>query len=71
MRIGVALWIMVTSAWLTLEGIGFVDKADGLPTASQLVKEWKRKSRRNRTILTVLLFAAAPILYAHWVAEWF
>lgn len=71
MTIGVILWGVLSGAFVTLEAIGFIDGKAGLPTASQLVKKWKRQSAAHRILLTALLAVAAPILYLHWVVELF
>lgn len=71
MTIGIVLWGILTGAFLLLELLGFIDDNDDLPTASQLVKLWKRRGRVERLTLTVALGAVGPLLYAHWVAEWF
>lgn len=64
-------WLVIVVAWLAWEGIGFTKADDGWPTFSQIIKEWKRKSPLRRHVLTFVLLAGGPILYAHWVVEWF
>jgi hypothetical protein len=68
---GIVVWALVVGAVVALELVGFVDGAAGWPTASQLVKRWRGRSRVRVAVLTAALVVAPVVLWLHLVAEAF
>ena len=65
------LWLTLAAAIATLEVVGFVDAKDNWPTASQLIKQYRRKHPWVRRTLLLLTFAVGPFIYLHLIAEVF
>ena len=66
-----ALWAALAAVIVTVELIGFVDAKDGWPTASELIKRYRRRHRWLRWLLIAAAFLAGPLIYLHLVAEAF
>lgn len=65
------LWLIVSAVLVTIESLAFADGAEGLPTASQVIKAWRRRTKTRAALLTGVLIVAPIVLFLHLVLELF
>jgi hypothetical protein len=71
-EVGIALWLVLLGAFGALEFLAYADGDNELPTASQLVKRWRRSMGwAGRWVLAGLLTLLFVVLLLHWVWEVF